>query len=345
MAKSAWMLMHIRDFAASALAPATTHRLWLDVAPRADGGQWQLPLIAVCGAHAGPTATVFGAVHGDEHEGTEVTHWLAQQLQPQDMHGTVLMVPVCNVPAYGACTRNSPIDGLNLARVFPGKPDGSISEQIAFWLTETCIRGSSMLIDVHSAGINYNLPTLVGHTHSSAPHHVAGQAAARAFAQHNDIDVVWAHPAPVPPGRSLSAADALGVPSIYTEAEGGGRVSARVRASFCTGVCNVLAHLGILRGEQNQDQRPIRSEPVMQLIGDGNLDRQISAPCAGHFVPARKLLDRVSAGDVLGRIVDLTGTNVAEVTAPGDGILITLRAMQRVHAGDGIGHLTQVRAM
>ena len=337
--------MHARDFDADALPLGLLHRLWLDIAPRAEGGAWQLPVIALRGARPGPRLTLFGAVHGDEYDGLEVAHWLAEQVQPTQLQGTLLIAPICNGPAYAAATRTSPIDGHNLARVFPGQADGTLSLQYAHWLTEKFIRGAALLIDVHSGGLLYTIPPLIGYTKSTHPIHRAGEAAARAFADGNDLAAIWAHPAPLPPGRSLSAADALGVPAIYTEAEGAGRVSGRVRATFCRGVLSVMGHLGMLSPDTLAPLKkllgaPTTTRPPLELIGDGNLDQQISTPYAGHFTPECALLDSVAAGQRLGRIRDATGDVLADIVAPAAGVIITLRGLHRVQVGDGVAHIT-----
>ena len=70
------------------------------------------------------------------------------------------MAPICNMPAYEAVQRSSPIDGLNLARVFPGDDAGSITRQIASWLTRKLLRHADFLINLHTGGIAYELPTL-----------------------------------------------------------------------------------------------------------------------------------------------------------------------------------------
>ena len=142
--------MHLKDLDVSRLPRNTKETVWLEVAQRADGGHWQLPFLYVTGSTVGPILLVLAAVHGDEYEGVEAIPRIFRRLTPDDLCGTLLMVPICNVPAYGTATRNSTIDGKNLARVFPGDAHGTITEQIACFLTEKLLKSAGFLIDLHS---------------------------------------------------------------------------------------------------------------------------------------------------------------------------------------------------
>src|SRR5690606_38798591 len=95
--------------------------------------------------------------------------------------GTLVMVPVCNLPAYEAGLRASPIDGVNLARVFPGRADGTVTERIAHILTERLFRHADFLLDLHSGGVAYDIPTLVGYLHDDGELGQRSLAAAQAF--------------------------------------------------------------------------------------------------------------------------------------------------------------------
>ena len=323
-------MTHFRDLDISQLPRHSREAGWLEVAPRADGGMWRLPFLYVTGASAGPTLVVTAAVHGDEYEGVAAIPRVFQQVQPADLRGTLLMVPVCNMPAYEAGTRSSPIDGLNLARVFPGDAHGTLTQRIAHWITEKLLRSADFFIDLHSGGVAANIPTLVGYIHSDDELGRRSLAAAKAFG----APVLWGHPPPVPPGRSISAATTLGVPSLYTEAPGGGYARPDDVDCFATGVLNVMKHLGMLAGEPQS--RPM----THHLLGSGDLDQVIGAPVAGYFRAEVALLEEVSAGQRLGTIQDFAGRVTAEVHADRDGVVIMLRRIPRVHVGDGLAHVT-----
>ena len=154
--------MHFEDFSIPTLPRNQKETHWLVVASRADGSEWRLPLLTISGVKPGPTLVVTAAVHGNEYEGVEAIPRIFAQLQPETLHGTLVMMPVCNMPAYEAATRNSPIDSLNLARVFPGDTHGTITQQIAYWITERLIKEADFFIDLHSGSPDADIPTLIG---------------------------------------------------------------------------------------------------------------------------------------------------------------------------------------
>ena len=118
--------INVSDLDPDGAAPATSHRYLLNV----DVGlpfPAQLPALAVRGRRPGPTAMLVAGVHGDEFEGIAAMPQLVAGLDPEEVCGTVLALPVCNPFAFAAQSRCSPesLDAVNLARVFPGDPAGS----------------------------------------------------------------------------------------------------------------------------------------------------------------------------------------------------------------------------
>jgi predicted deacylase len=278
----------------------------------------------------GPTLVVLGAVHGDEYEGVETIPLAFSDVDVSNMAGTLVMVPVCNLPAFESAIRSSPIDGMNLARVFPGKPDGTVTERIAYALTEKLFRHADFLLDLHSGGVAYEIPTLIGYLHDDGELGQKSRAAAEAFG----APVLWGHPMPVPAGRSISAAMAYNVPWLYTEASGGGFARPSDIACFRRGVLNIMRHLGMLPGA------PEVPQPTHHLVGDGNLDIVTLAPVGGYFRPTVAVLDNAAKGNVLGDIFDFFGKKIATITAEMDGVVIMVRRLHRVHVGEGLVQVT-----
>ena len=322
--------MRFQELDISQLPRDSKASAWLEVSPRADGSDWRLPFLYVIGGTAGPTLLVLGAVHGDEYEGVETIPEVFRRVASDALRGALVMVPICNVPAYESVLRSSPIDGLNLARVFPGDPNGTLTQRIAYWIGQKLIQPADFVIDLHSGGVTAEIPSLIGFTHSDDELGRRSRAGALAFG----ASVIWEHPPPMPPGRTLSAATDFGVPAVYTEAVGGGYAHPSDVSCFTTGVINVMKHLDMLDGQPQL--RPV----TYHLSGDGNMDSVISTPVAGYFRSDVALLDEVSAGQRLGTVRDPFGEVVAEIRTESAGVVIMLRRIHRVHVGDNLAHVT-----
>ena len=285
------------------------HRLALTVGTAPD--LVELPVIVVRGARAGKTLVVTAGVHGDEYEGVRTIFDIVDELDPAVMSGDLLCVPVVNPPAFWAGTRSSPVDGKNLARVFPGAPDGTISEQIAFCLGREVIAKADLYLDLHSAGVKIEMPTLIGYDLEDP----RGREAALAFG----APILWGSPYDAP-GRTVSLAKSLNIPALYAEARGAGRIDPEDLALYRRGVRNLMRYLGILDGAP--EVPPIEWD----LAGGGDLDGSISGSSRGFLIPKIRLLDRVRRGDELGAIVDLHGCVLETLVADRDGIVVLIHA-------------------
>ncbi len=293
----------------------------------------ELPAVTrIAGAAGGPTLALLGGVHGDELEGVLAVRMVADRLAGLPFRGTVVWAAPAHPAAWAADSRVGPTDGANLARVFPGDPDGGPTERVAAHLTTELITGADLLIDLHSAGRGFDMPLLAGY-HSTGRLAASAEAAARAFA----APLLWQHPNGSL-GRSLSAAEALGVPSLYVEGRGGGRLRQRDLDGYVHGVLRVLVHLGLMR-PGDVDVPPAGSMTV--VAGDGNTDEGITSPAGGFFVAAVEAGDRIAAGESIGTVVDPAGRELATVAAPTGGVMMLLRRGARVRAGDTLAIVGQ----
>jgi predicted deacylase len=282
-----------------------------------------LRIFTLTGARAGPVLALIGAVHGDELEGPLTLSALMQSLDPAEMAGTLILCPAANPEALAASTRCSPSDGRNLARCFPGDPEGSPTEVLAALLARHVIRPADALIDLHSGGGPVHCPLFAGYGDAAAT-----GSAARAMARAFGAPVVWRHPAPLPPGRTMSEAQDAGIPSIYIEAGGGIVPPPEIVSRYEDGVRGVMAHLGML------DQRPDPGPAPLQVAGSGDLDHAIMAPVSGLCHCRVDLLAPLRKGDICFDITDLDGRVLASVPAEADGIAMFLRRSRWVSQGD-----------
>jgi predicted deacylase len=312
----------------AAVEPGTKAAFTLAVAVRADGSAVALPLLVVRGAAPGRTLFVSAGVHGDEFEGMACLWRLFDELRPADVAGTLAAVTVANPPAYEAAARCNPDDRQDMARVFPGDPRGTVTEQLACALTHRCIAHADFYCDLHSAGQYYAMPPLAGYQLRPEPLLGAQRAAARAFG----LPLIWGTPGY--PGRSLSAAADLGVPALYVEITGEGRCRAADVEAYLHGLRRLLAHLGLTRGA---DAAP---EPRRVIEDDGPqsgfLQVQNRAAVGGFFAAEVAVAETVRQGQRLGVIRDALGAVRQEVFAPRAGLVVFLRTFPRVLAGDAL---------
>jgi predicted deacylase len=306
------------------IASGTKLATTLEVAGGADRGPIHLPVLLARGQADGPRIAILGGVHGDEYEGIASAATIWRELDPTELRGSVTVVSVANPPAFEAGTRGSPIDGLNLARTFPGDPAGSATERIAHMIGTHVIRSCDFLFDLHSAGQHYAMPLLAG---AYAAHNPLGDRCASAALAFG-APVYWAHP-DVAPGRSLTVAVEAGIPNMYVECGGGGRVRPRDFAAYRHGARRVLAHLGAL---PPCDASPA---PRLRLRSSGDLDTWLPVSQAGILVEKIELLEEVTQGQTLGEVLNEHGEVLETLAAPSDGVVIMARRTARVRPGDG----------
>ncbi len=306
--------------------PGSKMAFAVPVVRRADGSAVQLPVLLVRGQKPGKTVLLTAGVHGDEFEGMAALRRLWEELTPDTVSGTLAAIPLANPPAYEAGLRTNPDDRQDLARVFPGDPAGTVTEQIAWCLTQQFIRHADFYCDLHSAGQYYLMPFMVGYQLRPEPLLSAQRAAARVFG----APLVWGTPGM--PGRSLTAAAEFGVPALYAETTGQGRLNPVEVKTYLEGLRRLLHHLGLIA------QAP-PADPPAWVVEDarpnaGFLQVQNRAPVGGIFEPAVEVLRAVKKGQKLGVLRDPLGTVLHTVQAPHDGLVVFLRTFPRVLPGD-----------
>ncbi|MEZ5354751.1 MAG: M14 family metallopeptidase [Bryobacteraceae bacterium] len=303
----------------AACAPGTKVRTYLPAGPA------MAPVLIARGIAPGRTLAVTAAVHGDEYEGIRAIFEVFDEIDALELAGNLVAVPVANPAAFWNGTRQSPVDGANLARVFPGDPEGTPSQMLAHALGAHVIGCSDFYLDLHSGGAGWTMPSMAGYD-ASDPRSLE---AALLFG----APVVWGHPS-TPPGRTVSYAKSKGIPFLYTEARGGCRIHRDDLAMMKRGIRNLLRHQAILGGDL--EVAPLEHH----LFGDGNIDASIVASADGFFIPAVAILDRIRAGMLVGQVRNVMGETVEQLKAPRDGVLGLVRDCPLVRSGDPLALIT-----
>ena len=286
-------------------------------------GSVMIPVTVVAGA-PGPTALLTGANHGDEYEGPLALFELARLLDPEALTGRVIIVPALNYPAFRAGTRTSPIDRGNLNRLFPGRPDGTVTEKIADFVTRELLPRADLVLDFHSGGRTLDfLPFAAAHELEATTQEAAAMAAVSAFGapfsvRMREIDAV---------GMFDTTAEEMGKVFVTTELGGGGTARAETVAIARAGVANLLRHAGILPGAPE-----IRATRWLDMP-EGCF---CFAPRDGLAETMVDLGAPVRAGEVIARIhtVHRTGGAPEEIRAGIGGILVARHFPGLIQAGD-----------
>lgn len=276
----------------------------------------------------GPTALFVAGNHGDEYEGLVALHELAATLAPDSIRGRVIILPALNQPAVAAGRRVSPIDGVNLNRAFPGRPDGTVTEKIADYVSRALVPMADLVCDLHSGGRTLDfLPFAAVHVLQDKDQQAACEAAMHAFnapwsAIMLEIDAV---------GMLDTEVEGQGKVFVTTELGGGGSATADSVAVARKGVRNLLHHLGILPGA------PEIGPSRMLDMPDG--DCFTFCESAGLMEPVVDLGAVVAKGDVLARVWPLGRPGQAPVPyrAQRDGLLISRHFPGLVQPGDCLG--------
>ena len=307
------------DFADLNKIPPGKHHFELTYSSLPDGTPLNMP-VTVVGTQPHPRVVVTAGVHGDEYEGVRTVADLIQELESDQLHGTVVLVPVVNPPAFNANTRTSPLDGVNLNRVCPGNADGTISERLVHTLFTKIIVGAEALIDLHSGGTKYLFHPQAGFYRLQGQPALSDQSFA--MAQAFGLDLLWELPGRA--GVCSFAAMQLGVPAIGLEIGGNGRCEPEHVFLAKRGVQRVLAALHL-------SEATLEPLPISQKVWRGDFTL---APASGLFSPAVQLNQRVRAGQLLYQTLNLAGKVVYERHASYDGLVSAIRIFGAIQIGD-----------
>lgn len=277
------------------------------------------------GYKKGPRLLLLAGIHGDECEPMLALAQMRLQIDAAHLRGRVTLIPVANESAFARGSRVGE-DGLDLARTFPGKSDGSITERLAAELTAE-IHDTDFFVDLHTGGNRVNILPMTGFMLHADRRVLEIQ---RQMAESFNLPIVWGT-SPALEGRSLSAARDAHVPAIYAEYGGGGRFRAEAVSDYITGCLNVMSSLGMIEPSHSPPRVKHRMDDLDS--DSGNLQLGHIATADGVFVPKVDLGDQVIVGQEIGRIVDLFTGAEKIVRAEGAGTVLMRHELPKVVRG------------
>jgi predicted deacylase len=262
-----------------------------------------IPIALINGSRPGPRVVITAGVHGGEFTGIDAAHRLASRLDPEQVRGQVLLCLVANPPAvYNGRLGTSPLDGVNINRVFPGDPEGTPTERLAAWLFENIIEGADAFVDLHAGRIDEFLRNFVGYRLTGDPELDAKTATMASVVGHEDV-ILGLNP---DGGNSHAAAARLGIPAILVET---GHLGDRDDEAAERVVSALLRVIDFLNGDD------VEPRPVTEWVWAGFVASEAIGLWYPEFVPGTD----VAEGQVMGRVVDPADGREHQVLAPATG--------------------------
>lgn len=289
--------------------------------------------IGVVSAGKGPTVLITGGVHGDEFEAQVAIRKLYQHIDTSDVTGRIIFIPSLNNPACQAGARVSPIDDLNLNRVFPGSASGAVTEKIARFVHDRLAPVADIWLDYHSGGrsLIYE-PMIAMHRCSDENRNQIAHELMVAFG--GPLALIWDD---FPePSMAKGSADKHRCIYLGSEFGGGGTLSPRAHQLCLSGTLRLLEHAGLLRNIAHYE--PSAEQLVLTVDG---LAGHAFSPRQGLFLPQVALGESIEKGQRIGEIVPTDGLDPPSVpiSAPLAGRVICLRHMANTEIGDVVMHV------
>ncbi|UCE42749.1 MAG: succinylglutamate desuccinylase/aspartoacylase family protein [Candidatus Aminicenantes bacterium] len=290
-----------------------------------DGPEIQIPITVVNGKKKGPLLALTAGIHGCEYPPVLALQRLKEQLDPANISGTVILVHIVNIPSFLKRTiYYNPHDWKNQNRAFPGNIDGTMTERIAFQITEQVLRQCDYHLDLHCGDGNEDLMTYLYYTETgNSVLDNKTMALATNFGFKTIIHVT-ADPKTQKASMCANASLFMGKPAITVECGKLGRADEKDIAAIIGGCLNILKHLKMIDGKPNLLFDPIWVKKTTYIRSEHE----------GIFYPLSQGGSHVQKGELLGYLTDFFGNIIQKAVAPHDGIIMYIIATPPMSKGE-----------
>ena len=311
-------------------APGEKSTGTLEVPAGADAAT-SIPVVIVNGAKPGKVLALVSGAHGTEYVSIIAVETLIAALDPSQVTGTVILVPLINIQSFEQKVPHvNPIDNKSMNRFYPGRADGTQTDRASFLITKQVVDRSDYLIDYHGGDLDESLRPYAywGATGKDSQDQISKQMV---LAFGLDHIIIW-HDRPSDLGASRyldNTASLRGKPSIVVEAGYAGTVETDDVALLINGTLSTMRALKMLPGAPHYIENPVWLEKTVDIISDG----------PGIWYPLVKRGSYVQEGMKLGYVTDYFGKVILEPRAPEAGVVLHVNAVPSLKKGDNIANL------
>jgi uncharacterized protein len=305
----------------------------IEVPARGDAAA-SIPVAVFHGAKAGPVLALVSGSHGTEYASIIALEEMIQTLDPAQISGTVIILPLVNIPSFQQKVPHvNPVDGKSMNRFYPGNPEGSQTERVSWQITKQVVERCDYLIDYHGGDLDENLrPYAYWPKSGNAKQDATTRDMVLAFGL--DTIIIWSD-RPKDPNASRyldNTANTRGKPAIAVEAGYSGTVKPQDVQRLVNGTLSVMRYLKMLPGPATMVEHP---------VWIGKIDT-VESEQPGIFYP---LVDRgtyVAAGTKIGYVTDFFGRTVYEAKAPAAGVVLYICGVPSMKKGDTVANIGEV---
>ncbi|MBV9145780.1 MAG: succinylglutamate desuccinylase/aspartoacylase family protein [Acidobacteria bacterium] len=314
-------------------APGQKATGFIEVPAGSDPGT-NIPVVVVNGTRTGPILALVSGAHGTEYASIIALEKVIQTLDPQQLTGAVIIVPLLNLGSFEKKVPHvNPTDGKSMNRFYPGNPNGTQTDRASWLMTKEVVEKSEYLIDLHGGDLDESLRPY-SYWSKTGDERLDSTSRGMVLAFGLDhIILVTDRPKDANASRYLdSTASTRGKPAFAAEAGHAGTTEPADVDALVTGCYNVMKHLKMLPGTVTPIEHPVWIGKVDTVSGD----------VEGVFYPLVKRGNYVAQGMKLGYITDFFGKTISEPRAPAAGVVLYVCSVPSMTKGATVANIGEV---
>jgi predicted deacylase len=299
--------------------------------PRGIDTSTNIAVAVVHGSRPGPVLALVAGAHGTEYTSIIALEKLIGMLNPSEIAGTVIIVPLVNIQSFERKVPHvNPVDGVSMNRMYPGKPNGTQTERVSYLITKQVVDQCDHLIDLHGGDLDESLRPYSYWTKTGTE---AQDKISREMVLAFGLDhIIISADRPKDPNASRyleNTATTRGKPSITVEAGYAGTVEPDDLQALVNGCLNVMRYLKMLPGAVTPVSHPVWIEKIASVTSEQT----------GIFYPLVHRGTYVEQGMKLGYVTDYVGKTIYEATSPAAGIVLYICAVPSMKKGETIANV------
>jgi len=290
-----------------------------------------IPVAVVHGAKPGPVLALVSGAHGTEYASIIALEKLIAILNPAEISGTVIIVPLVNIASFERKVPHvNPVDDKSMNRWYPGKMDGTQTDRASYLITKQVVEQCDHLIDLHGGDLDESLRP---YSYWTKTGNETQDRISREMVLAFGLDhIIISTERPKDPNASRyleNTATTRGKPSITAEAGHAGTVEPEDLSALIEGCLSVMRYLKMLPGAPSPIEHPVWVEKIVTITSDQT----------GIFYPLVKRGTYVEQGMKVGYVTDYVGKTIFEARASAAGVVLYVCAVPSMIKGATIANV------